>query len=308
MPRELIPSDLMSAYLLFIQARRRPGTAITYTSDIRRFRLFLAQVGGVHRKREIGPRLLDHYLVWMRGEGLAPATLERRLQVLRSFFKWAVSRRYLRDDPFLAWEIPRAPKPLPRALSPGQDLRLLRSLEGPLLGRYQRMVALGIRLGRFAGFRVGECGRIAWEDADLTKRILIVRDSKGGQDRAVPIPVAGLARPLATWLEAEGRPSRGPILTGRFRRRLHADALREAAGKWFRAAGAVDATFHALRATYATRLMELGVPPTVIQRLLGHKNLNTTMRYLAVSDEGKREAADLLDQDLPASAETVPVV
>lgn len=300
MPRQPIPSDLLESWLFFIRARRRPGTAITYTSDIKRFRFFLESITGTHRKREIGPRLLDRYLAWMRQEEkLSPATLERRLQVLSSFFTWAVRRRYLQANPFAEWEIPRSPKPLPKALKPEEDQRLIGYLLEPKATRYQQMVTVGILLGRFAGLRVGECWRLLWEDTNPQNRVLAIRDSKGGASRAVPIPLDGLAVPLTTWWEAEGRPSRGPVLTGRFRRPLHEDALPEAIKKVYATVGIVGATFHTLRSTFATRLLERGVPVTVIQRLLGHKNLETTMRYLAVWDEGKREAVELLDLDLP---------
>ena len=52
---------------------------------------------------------------------------------------------------------------------------------------------------------------------------------------------------------------------------------------------------HLLRATFATRLAERGVDVRTIQDLLGHTNLNTTQRYVAVTDERRRAAVAVLD-------------
>jgi integrase len=60
----------------------------------------------------------------------------------------------------------------------------------------------------------------------------------------------------------------------------------------------VGATFHTLRATYATRLLEEEVDIRTIQILMRHKSLDTTMRYLEVTDARKREAAQRLDRGL----------
>ena len=54
---------------------------------------------------------------------------------------------------------------------------------------------------------------------------------------------------------------------------------------------------HALRHTYATRAIERGVPPKVLQRLLGHASIKTTMdRYVHVSDDSLEKAIHLFEQ------------
>jgi site-specific recombinase XerD len=53
--------------------------------------------------------------------------------------------------------------------------------------------------------------------------------------------------------------------------------------------------FHTLRHTYSTMLFEDGENPKVVQGLMGHKDLATTMRYNSVNENSYREAADRLD-------------
>lgn len=57
-----------------------------------------------------------------------------------------------------------------------------------------------------------------------------------------------------------------------------------------------------LRSTFATRLLEEGIDVVTVQHLLGHRNIQTTLRYLAVTDKRKREAIDVLGASLGGSA------
>jgi integrase/recombinase XerD len=294
----VLPHDLFSQYLTHIQHRRAPLTHVAYTADLKAFQKFLAASGLTARKREISPRLLDHYLAWLKGRRFADWTIQRRLQGLKSFFRWAVKRRYLRDDPFLVWELPTVAQDLPRPLTPEEDLRLLALLERPASTQYRRTVLMAVRLARFAGLRRGECNALTWANVDLGKGLLIVRKGKGGKDRAVPIPDGGLRRPLLAWWEAAGRPEDGCVLSGLRHRPLPAKALSQSIRHVYRAAQVAGATFHTLRTTYATRLLELGATIREVQDLLGHASVQTTMRYAAVTDLRKRDAVSRLDRDL----------
>ena len=70
---------------------------------------------------------------------------------------------------------------------------------------------------------------------------------------------------------------------GRVERRQPASAPRP--GQTFRATASVSRRLNCLRHTFATRLVNLDVPVTTIQRLLGHHDLRTTQRYAHVLDK-----------------------
>lgn len=283
---------LFQVYLDFVSARRTPLTFVAYRSDLRVFQKFLVKQC---QPSVIDLSMLDSYLAWLRRKNYAPTSIERRLQVLRSFHKWAAQRGHVNSDPFMLWDMPRAKQRVPRSLSHQDDQRLLDLLVGWRRNAHDQMVALGIRLARFAGLRRSEVANLDWRDLDFNQEQLVVRHGKGDEDRVIPIPEKELVDPLRRWHDFMGRPTHGPLLKGMMGGRLQAKSLSRGVHRFYRKAEIRHATFHTLRTTYATRLAEAKVYPSVIQQLLGHKSLETTMIYIAVADEHKREAVRLLD-------------
>jgi len=294
-PRAPIPADLMTAYLDYIAARRAPLTLESYRQDLKTFRLYLEQTGHIPRKREIGPVMLDGYLAWLRHRAHAPATVERRLQALKGFFDWSVKRSYLAKSPFLLWDVPRAKETIPRALTWEEDDRLIDLMPTWPRTKFDRMLVMAVRFGRYAGLRVGECNRLRWAEVDFAKADLVILRSKGDESRVVPIPRDGLLLPLREYWERMGTPSDGYVLTGLYDQPLPPKCLSNSVRRLYSAARVRDASFHTLRATYATDLDEKGASITEIQKLLGHKNVQTTMRYIAVAKHRLRAAVDRLD-------------
>lgn len=143
----------------------------------------------------------------------------------------------------------------------------------------------------FAGLRVSEATNLSPRDMNAGSMTLRVRNGKGGKDRA------NLGVPTETWAVFERwariRPDsryffstlKGSELSRRY---VHQMVVRYATR-----AGVMKATPdgdkpihpHVLRHSYATRLIEAGVPVHDVQRALGHASLATTQVYLHVNDE-----------------------
>lgn len=132
-----------------------------------------------------------------------------------------------------------------------------------------------IRIAAYTGLRRGEI--LALTPQDYVEGSLIVRRSKSGYPRVVPVPPA-----LADALDPF------PSGVGRGLLQYHWEKARKRAG--------ISCTFHDLRHTYASWLVaNPAVPLGVVRDLMGHHDLAQTSRYSHLRVEALREAANTLE-------------
>ncbi len=206
------------------------------------------------------------YRLALQAHGLSVQTVVHVLADLRALLRWAVAEGRLRASPFPRRVLPRVPEWPPRGLSEVEVARL-EALPEPW--------GFVLRLLLATGLRWGEACRLRRED--LTGNWLVVANTKSGRLRRLPLPVAIAA-------ELRARPDRAvPFAAGSpgsFARVVR------------RRSGIADFHPHRCRHTFAMRWLAAGGSLAVLQELLGHRELSTTMRYARVSEAlVEREAA-----------------
>ena len=276
----------LEGFLALLAARRAPRTVAAYRSDLAALAEWLGRPPASATTDE-----LERYLAELRAQGLAPATITRRVAAVRSLFRHLVLLGARSDNPAAELTLPRRARRLPRTLSPGEVERVIEAASGttPRAGRDRALVELLYG----AGLRVSEAVGLERAGVDLEGRLVRVT-GKGGKERVVPIgrPAAeALRRYLAhdrPHLDRRGRPelflnAQGGGLTraGAF---LILRRLAERAGL---EAGRVHP--HLLRHSFATHLLEGGADLRSVQELLGHADLSTTELYTHISDRRRRE-------------------
>lgn len=127
-----------------------------------------------------------------------------------------------------------------------------------------------ILLASLSGLRRGEL--LALQPEDRKNGSLVLRDTKNGRPRIVPLP-------------AEASRIQLPIA-------LSSNALEAGYRDARRRAGMPKVRFHDLRHTYASWLVQSGASLTVVRDLLGHSSLAVTSRYAHLAQEHLREAVD----------------
>jgi integrase/recombinase XerD len=277
----------LDGFLAVLAARRAPRTVEAYRRDL------------IHIQSRLGKPVssaatddLNVYLAELRADGLAPATISRRISAARSFFAHQVMLGVRTDNPAAELEAPRRRPKLPRTLSPREAERLIEAAAGTT-PRALRDAAL-IELLYGAGLRVSEAVGLERAGIDLDER-LVRCTGKGGKERVVPI-----GRSAADALRRYA--SRGrPYLDRRHRPELFLNAqggpltragafliLRRLAEKAGLEPGRVHP--HLLRHSFATHLLEGGADLRSVQEMLGHADLATTEVYTHVTDRRRREA------------------
>lgn len=164
---------------------------------------------------------------------------------------------------------------LPEVLSTEEVERLL-SAPGNLKHRVLLMTTYA------AGLRVSEVVNLQITDIDSDRMSVLVRQGKGCKDRYSMLSDRLLAELRAYWKLYHPRMW---LFPGQDRRRpLNVTTVQRIYNAAKRAAGIERGRgIHTLRHCFATHLLEAGVDPRTLQVLLGHKSLNTTMRYLQVT-------------------------
>jgi len=147
-----------------------------------------------------------------------------------------------------------------------------------------------------SGLRISEAVSLKLSNIDGRRRLIRVEHGKGGKDRYAQLSPGLLELLRAYWRLL--RPS-GPWLFPSWRPHLHlsAGAVQSACREAWKHSGlGKRVTPHMLRHSFATHLLEQGVDTRVIQALLGHRRIDTTARYTAVSPATIAATASPLDQ------------
>ena len=214
----------------------------------------------------------------------APGNANRTLDLLRQIMNFAIACGHIDTNPAQGMKSNRRPA-LTRFLSRDEIGRLHRVLDRQTK-KTSRQQADIIRLLLLTGCRKSEIVRLRW--SEVQGDMLTLADSKTGPRK---VPLNTPARRILERQPRKGSAFVFPSPLDRFRPRGHNLAL------WYRVrheAGIEDVRLHDLRHTHASHAVMNGVPVPVVSRLLGHSNVNMTLRY-----------AHLGDRDIEAAAERV---
>jgi integrase/recombinase XerD len=275
----------VEGFLALLAARRAPRTVEAYRRDLRALAQWLGRAPSSATTED-----LEAYVASLRADGLAPATIARRIAAVRSLFRHLVMLGARDDNPAAELEPPRRVRRLPRTLSPGEAERLIEAAAGTAPRSLRDAAIVELLYG--AGLRVGELVSLERASIDLEAR-LVRCVGKGDKERVVPMGRRA-AEALRRYV-ARGR----PFLDRRHRPELFLNAqggpltragvfliLRKLAGK----AGLEPERVHPhlLRHSFATHLLEGGADLRSVQEMLGHADLATTELYTHVSDSRRR--------------------
>jgi site-specific recombinase XerD len=236
---------------------------------------------------KLGPDHLRSYQAYLlRERKLSPGSVEHHVAALRFFFIRTLHRHEFRQ--FLPY--PKVRRKLPNILSQEEVTRLINASNG-LFERTLLMVLYG------TGMRRAELARLKIADIDSQRMILHVVDGKGHKDRDLPLSPALLETLRVYWRWLKPR-------TWLFPSRMHRDNERPITAKtvWRTCTEAAKRAGirkrvapHLVRHSWATHLLEAGTDLRTIQLLLGHEDLETTARYLHLSQKHLQQVANPIE-------------
>ena len=276
--RDLLVADAIADYLA-----RREGTLRHFYHYQRIARLWSQAFQG-KTLRQILAGDIERYVA-KRIREVAPATVNRELAFLKTFFNDAVTNHRAETNPVRSVKMFRENNQRVRFLGEDEESRLFAAMprsDWPLV-----LVALN------TGLRQAEQFYLKWENVDVIRGVITIPRSKNGQVRHVPINAivrealqAQRARGAGEWVFASAVGTT-PIDSHNFVRRVFVPALVEA--------GIENFHWHDLRHTFASRLVMSGVELRTVQELMGHKTITMTLRYSHLSAEHQQDAVRKLE-------------
>lgn len=224
------------------------------------------------------------YLLWLlEKKGCSEAQVHTVVNAIKFYFEKLMNR----DKEFYDLPRPKKPYKLPDILAEEEIVTLIQKITNL---KHRTMIMAGYA----AGLRVSEIVTLKIQDIDSKRMTIHIRGAKGKKDRMVPLSKKLLVtlreyylqyRPTTYLFEGQ--------YGGAYSTRSAQSILMEAKQK---AGIHKKGSIHSLRHSYATHLMEAGTDIRIIQELLGHNSIKTTIRYTHVTIKGIGKIESPLDK------------
>ena len=280
--------DLKSAHRQFVEhlesRRRAHATIVAYSKDIEQLVAFLTTMG----KKDIesvSREELEAFLKKLAADSYTPKSISRKINSMKTFYRFLKTTGAIKVDPAGDIEHPKYEVKPPRILSKLEYRALRDACRGDV--RTYAIVELFLQ----TGLRIGELANLTLEDVKPAE--LHIAAQEGHEERTVPLNRAA-KEALDNWLKVRNTNAKSSSLfitkTGR---PLLIRNIRTAIDRYFKVAGIEDAKVNDLRHTFIAHHLMAGTPLTTISKLVGHKRLSTTEKYLEFIQDKKTEHVKL---------------
>lgn len=291
--------------------RYKPNTIKQYRSVMK---MHIIPKLGHHKLCKLTPRILQNFLNSLKTD-LSRSTVNIVCSVLKASLRYAVDYcGYLTTSPATNIHVPRyieAPKKV-IPFTPEEMQKIFEHFEG-------NQIYGAILLAYYAGLRQGECCAITWQDVDMQSHELTVAHTLVNDDGWIvqPIPKSQsssrtipFGNELYTRLnELRNEQTKNQFQFGTYYQRghyvctwpsgepLNPDDFRYF-NQWTKKTFG-HGSFHTLRHTYATTLLEHGAELELVSKSLGHSSLNTTAQvYSHILENRKTQLVSIMDEAL----------
>jgi site-specific recombinase XerD len=274
--------DLKTAHSQFTQhlesRRRARATIVAYGKDIEQVTAFITNLGK-KTISEVSRDELEAFLKKLASDKYTPKSISRKINSIKTFFRFLKASGVVTMDPAIEIAHPKYEVKPPRILSKIEYRALRDACRSDI-----RMYAI-VELFLQTGVRIGELAALTV--VDVKNIDLHVAAQEGHAERTVPLnKAAKLALDQYLTTRNSSGQSKALFIT-KTGRPLLIRNIRTAIDRYFRIAGIEGAKVNDLRHTFIAHHLMAGTSITTLSKLVGHKRLSTTERYLElVKDKG----------------------
>lgn len=246
-----------------------PKTIRSYLRCVQEYFLFVK-----NNFEKIDIAKIKNFILQKQDKGNSSQTTNQYLNAIKFFY-----RDVLKQPQKIDIRLAKRTNKIPVVLSRNEIIAILNSFTNK-----KHKMLIGLAYG--AGLRVSEAVDLKVKDLDLANLTIHLKQAKGRRDRITVFPEK-MKQALANLISPKDKndyvfeSERGGKLTARTCQKVFENGLK-------RAKIIKDATFHSLRHSFATHLLEAGTDIRYIQELLGHQNIRTTQIYTKVMNTNLR--------------------
>lgn len=262
-------------FVEYLKSRgRASATILAYRKDIEQLQNFLKKQER-QNVGEIVPSDIEAFRDSLSKEGYTAKSVSRKLNAVKTFFRWLVQNREVPKDPAAPVAHPRYENPPPRILSP-MEYRALRDA-----ARDDERIYAIIELMLQTGIRISEVANL--EIPDVKDDEFVIRPYESQLGRTVPLNPAA-KKALDQYIKERPATRAKNVFVTKTGRPLLVRNIRSSIDRYFREAGIKNAKVNDLRNTFIAHHLRAGVDIVTLSRISGHKRLSTTERYLQFVD------------------------
>jgi site-specific recombinase XerD len=276
--------DAHKEFLDFLKGKKHSSaTVLAYGKDIDQLTSFLEELEKQHI-HEVSKEDIQAFLGTLSEKGYTPKSLSRKLNSTRTFYRFLKVNEYVTDDPSLLVSHPQYELAAPRMLKP-TEYRALRDAarnDARMHAIIELLLQTGIRIGELADIRM----------SDIRDNALRIRPHEKHQEREVPMNKSAKDA-LERFLKIRPQIEDDHIFVTKSGKPFLVRNIRTAIERYFRIAGIENAKVNDLRHTFVAHHLKHGVSLVLLSKILGHKRLSTTERYLEYVQDRAKDTTNL---------------
>lgn len=246
------------------------STIVAYGKDIEQLISFLDELKkqNVH---DVQKEDIEAFLAKMSSDGYTPKSISRKINSTRTFYRFLKVNEYVTDDPSLLVSHPKYQLAPPRILTP-TEYRALRDAarnDARMSAIIELLLQTGIRIGELTALRL----------SDINKDSLHISPIEKHEERTVPLNKRA-QEALNRYLEVRPKVEEDHLFVTKSGKPFLIRNIRTSVERYFRLAEIKNAKVNDLRHTFVAHHLKHGASIVLLSKILGHKRLSTTERYL----------------------------
>lgn len=262
---------------------RSVSTILAYDNDVKQLVNYLLNQK-ITQTTSVLPEHLEAFKKTLFDNQYTPKSVSRKLNSIKTFFRFLKTKGVIKEDPAEEVPHPKFETKPPRILSK-MEYRALRDA-----ARDNPRISAIIELLLQTGVKIGELGRL--ELGDVSDKEIAIRAYESHGSRIVPLNKA-VKKALDRYLESRPKTRTKAFFVTRPGRPFLVRNIRTAIDRYFRLGGIKNAKVNSLRHTFIAHQLASGASVTLVQKLVGHKRLSTTEKYLEIIESKAEETVKL---------------